>query len=572
MLLTKCLPSRSACLLLLMCGVWGISHAGITEAELPIAGINGSGLSYYTTAWPFANLLYSQAEWTENVGNVELDADGYPKSVGAGQKVSTWKIWTHNESAVPGKYVLSWDGDGDVSWEGGTVVSESSNRIEYNLTNVSWHGHTLTISRSNANDPVKNIRLWMPGTEHTGSIFHPIYKERLKAFDGPIRFMTWFNTNYSPLVHWSQRTRPTHVFQAGKTGIAYEFAIRLCNEVQRDMWLCIPHAATDDFVRTFAQLVKDSLDSNLKAWIEYSNETWGFSAHVEYVQSLADQWGISHSAAHGRRSVQIFDIFEDVFGGTERLVRVVAGRSSDRNRLGGALSEVKRLSGDGPLKADVASIAYYWTGHVGNLIHKYRHGDLTPIFEVIRDSIEQNEVTNWKLNMMVAKRFGIPMVGYEANQHLRIDGAVEGYDDATVVAAAKFCRDPRIVDLYKWVLDKQDSLGMKMPAFFVLCSRWSKYGQWGHLEYMNQPVEQAPLYKAVTEWIDWKRQDRTGARSPDGAPLTVLPQPTRRAVRAYDLKGRIGETLSEKGMPNHATGSYILRLPDKARTIVNVDE
>ena len=39
-------------------------------------------------------------------------------------------------------------------------------------------------------------------------------------------------------------------------GVALEYMIALCNELEADPWFCIPHTATDEYVREFAKQVK----------------------------------------------------------------------------------------------------------------------------------------------------------------------------------------------------------------------------------------------------------------------------------------------------------------------------
>ena len=47
----------------------------------------------------------------------------------------------------------------------------------------------------------------------------------------------------------------------------------LLHRVHADPWFSIPHRA-DDYVRHFAETVRESLDPILKVYIEYSNEVW----------------------------------------------------------------------------------------------------------------------------------------------------------------------------------------------------------------------------------------------------------------------------------------------------------
>ena len=50
--------------------------------------------------------------------------------------------------------------------------------------------------------------------------------------------------------------------------------IELCNKLDADMWVNIPHLATDDYVNQLADLIKTNLDADLRVWVELSNELW----------------------------------------------------------------------------------------------------------------------------------------------------------------------------------------------------------------------------------------------------------------------------------------------------------
>ena len=78
--------------------------------------------------------------------------------------------------------------------------------------------------------------------------------------------------------HWGNRN-----------GVPYEMQIALSNELQQDLWLNIPHAATDDFITQLAQLVNEQLDPDLRVWIEYTNEAWnGSFAQNDYIRERID--------------------------------------------------------------------------------------------------------------------------------------------------------------------------------------------------------------------------------------------------------------------------------------------
>ena len=62
--------------------------------------------------------------------------------------------------------------------------------------------------------------------------------------------------------------------------------IDLGNELEKDIWLNIPHLADDAFVRAMAEAVRDSLDPALKVYVEFSNEVWNSQFSQSRLQQI----------------------------------------------------------------------------------------------------------------------------------------------------------------------------------------------------------------------------------------------------------------------------------------------
>ena len=68
-----------------------------------------------------------------------------------------------------------------------------------------------------------------------------------------------------------------------KGRVPYEAMIELCNTMDTDFWVTVPHMATDEYVANLAHLIHtgvdratgekttEPLEDGLKVWIEYSN-------------------------------------------------------------------------------------------------------------------------------------------------------------------------------------------------------------------------------------------------------------------------------------------------------------
>jgi hypothetical protein len=233
---------------------------------------------------------------------------------------------------IAGDLVLTWEGDGEVavSRREATLVTDEfpqKNRRVYRWSDVDDGVYDLVVRRSNPTNHVRHIRLWMPGFENAASPFHPLFKERLEPFPY-FRFMDWGATNGSEQKDWADRKDPRAMRQTSP--VAYEFMIQLCNEMNRDAWICVPHLATDDYVRQLAKLLNAQLKPDRKIYVEYSNEIWNPAfKQTRYLWDIARREGHrerpwEHGATLcGRRSAQIWKIMAAELGDPDRLVRVI---------------------------------------------------------------------------------------------------------------------------------------------------------------------------------------------------------------------------------------------------------
>ena len=110
----------------------------------------------------------------------------------------------------------------------------------------------------------------------------------------------------------------------------------MCKAADIDGWFCVPHLADDDYVARMAKLLAEQMPEGKKVYVEYSNETWnGQFAQAKYCQQRGKELGLSKNDYEAqlrysaRRSVEVFKIFAEAFGGTDRLVRVIATHSAN---------------------------------------------------------------------------------------------------------------------------------------------------------------------------------------------------------------------------------------------------
>ena len=219
----------------------------------------------------------------------------------------------------------------DIGW--GSASGGAQPEYNYFATNVNWSATT---------NP------WNP----------TFISELQQAKAHCLRYMDWGETNGSDVTTWSQRIPKTaNHYLSGNTlpgkgdsgyGVAYEWMIDLCNRVNADMWVCLPHQADTNYAYQLAILIKDNLNSNLKVYVEYSNECWndGFSQAgwldaQRNINGLANplQWQGQNIYGFGnggdcRWSEYVYFVcrtmnqFNKVFGtNSPRVVKVMAGQA-----------------------------------------------------------------------------------------------------------------------------------------------------------------------------------------------------------------------------------------------------
>ncbi len=292
---------------------------------------------------------------------------------------------------------------------------------------------------------------------------------------------------------------------SARRSIAYEWQIDLCNRVGADYWVNIPFTATDECVRQIAEFIKTELDPGLKVYVEWSNETWN-SGYYQYHYCLVkgielgldspisykgqDVYPSATRAYTVYRSIQVFDIFESVFGvNSPRIVKTICSQLGYSNWL-----EYINIWGDThPIaNMDLALInapdinpkkikvdAYGMGAYInGNSISEY-YDDLNN--NVIQRIIETK-------NSLEMEGSGTKLVLYE--------GGIDASTNAIALA-----HDPAI---YQFMYDMYDAYGKYVEGPFCFSNHVGAFlndAAWGLLETTGQSIDDAHKYRATVDWV-----------------------------------------------------------------------
>ena len=530
-------------------------------------GTNLDAIVDWTTAWEFVDVFKMSRAWlTRAVGSSDWesqrqdelpsDENGWPLEIPfvAPSDGTRHIVHTLLPAPVSGEYTVLIEGSGliDVLGASNPPPRElDGGETVFSLVVPSNSDSTtlfLNILESDKSDPIRNIRVIRPGfeTNYEEQLWNPLYLERLEPFHN-LRFMDWQKTNGSILVSWNDRTTPSSYTQTRDQGVALEYMAHLSNTLQKDLWICIPHWADDEYVRQCARLLRDSVDPHLKIFIEYSNETWNVSGAFSQTGYIQDQGELLNLDSDGwiagqkfcsLRSIQIWELFLDEFQDESRVVNVIATQSANEH-----ITQMRIDALNDPLinpnytMPDVLAIAPYFGINFApeNLpptaatypTVDYLLNEISPI------EIEQSRVQA-QTQKRIADRQGMRLVCYEGGQHFV--GIFGGENDETLTQILQSAnRDPRMYQHYQTYLEVLKSEGVELFSNFTFVSEWSKWGSWGVLESVHQPLVEAPKYRSVIDWIE--------GNAPDGEiPSVNGPQP----ISVSTVNG----DLNSDGMPD----------------------
>lgn len=512
-------------------------------------GTNLTGIADWSTQLPFLDAMKSSRrwitqcvdtdpgctdQWSTDEGDVlDLDDHGWPKSLPAPDdppiftRVATLMFREINGRYPGGQYVVLYEGEGTLGYGFDARKDEAASRPGRDVINVtpSHDGILLIMSATDPNgtgDYLRNIHVVPIEAEETFAteIFNPLLIERLQPFQS-LRLMDWMRTNNSTVSEWSDRPQIDDYTYSLK-GVPLEIMIELAERLGEDVWFCMPHMATDDYMRRFAELVKEQLDPSLKIYVELSNEVWNWmfdQAHYALDQGK-ERWqqeGDVFMQWYGMRTAQMADVWSEVFADQrDRLVLVLGTQTSWRGLERAALDcPLWVAEGNTPCyqHVDAYTITGYFTGGMvfDNNIETVE-GWLDEGQEIamekaiaqlsqggmLEDGDHDGSIPGirelFDYHAAIAQERDLSLLVYEGGQHL----ALPDHERLTEFFI-ELNRRPEMYDIYTQLLNEwRDAGGAVFMNFadFGVPSRW---GSWGVLEHVAD--EESPRYNALVDFI-----------------------------------------------------------------------
>lgn len=460
-------------------------------------GVNLDGTPYWNKIRPFKNLKLESGEffsadasggpWNSGVmSQIPVDANGYPTQLpyttSRGASIVRCVI-SADGHLPPGQYVLLYDGAGSISMQGSvTVSSNTPGRIAFQLFGEGNQWFHITSSQSG--NHIRNIRILRAAheTDDLSDPFYDVFLEKVNRFT-TLRFMDWGHTNGSELSEWSQRTDPDHHTMGEGDGVAYEWMIALANRLQKDVWICVPHQASENYITQMATLFRNQLHAGANIYLEYSNEVWNWQFSQAHWVNDNGPAHLSHPQKYAYFSKRVFDIWTQVFGAQSDRVKRVLGTQAVNPWIS---QQMMAYIKDG---FDFLSPTWYF-GYSGSACE----GSIVTPQDVLDCSISnwRTAASAFRQQYRDAKMYGKGVVEYEGGQHMTSNPATVPFQQAVYDAQI----DPNIALLYNEVLDSLRRWGSSLAMAFTLASvRESIYGSWGALEDINHDGSNPPAPK-----------------------------------------------------------------------------
>lgn len=468
-------------------------------------GVNLGALGYRSGAWSFLDVFKRAGPWISNTWD-KWD-DGRRVSLGPGGWVHELLPSQYIGALIPaedgGTFVATYEGDGIMRVERARVLSEEPGKISFKAKAGSFPA--ITVYRNELRDPLSNIRVVRADqvTDHEKRVFREDFlrlHERFKV----LRFSGWSRVNDDPPGRWNERVPADFSHQYTERGVALEYMVILANRLGADLWVPVPHSADDTYLQQFAGFLKANLRPELKVYAEYSEEPWrAGSAQQRWCQReglrlrLNEKPALAGRLYQAKRSLELFEALERALG-KERIVRVLSAPLGENSRLEWVLRE-GRLKG----LIDALAVAPRFGAEVRTdpWVTRLRVITEDEMLGFLRDESLKATLQRLERSAAVAKRFGVPLIGYDGGLRLaapkkvqRVPGVVKFLDE---IAA-----HPKVGKMYSQLLERWQALS---PGTLVMGPLVGADARRAPLKSMADAPLRSARYQALMRQLDRPR-------------------------------------------------------------------
>lgn len=294
---------------------------------------------------------------------------------------------------------------------------------------------------------------------------------------------------------WTKRKTPEDASQSPMTdlngkrdGWCWEYIIELANILKKDIWINIHISCDTNYVLSLAQMLKNQLDPSIKIYVENSNEVWSptHMTHGPYNQAQADEFGISFMQNYARRTIELSDLFAQVFGHNEinkRIRVILAGQHAFSGRHDYHLDYI--VENIGPPKDYIYALStalYFGSDIPDGSPTEINQGMISDIDRQIN---EPDDNTYRPVHIAKAEQYGLPggCTSYEGGPHIPSGGTQDNLENQILAH-----RTPDMKDiLIKNYAEAWFDIGGGLAMHFTLAGGYNRYGCWGLTDDYTNP-------------------------------------------------------------------------------------
>lgn len=398
--------------------------------------------------------------------------------------------------------------------------------------------NTRRNKNSTQNDGITNLKVMRPGYElNSNKIFTDEFLNLCKSADfSCYRFYNLQNIwdgepIYPQKTKWENRKTPKDASQNSMKNLngkldawCWEYIVELSNLLNKDIWINIHISCDSTYLLNLAAFLKSNLNPNINIYLENSNEVWSPSqaTHGPYNKAQADNYKISFDENYARRSVEITNLFAEIFGTEQinkRIRTVLAGQHAYNGRSDIHLNYIDKTFGEPNKYIYATSTALYFqsTKSASSNPEEINDGMIEDISSQISNNSNSfnrfnhiNKASKWQL--------AGGCTSYEGGPHLP-----SGANMTNLSTQILSHRTAKMKDVLKYnYIEGWKNIGGGLAMYFTLFSEYNRYGCWGLTDDYNNPDRNFKM-AAIREIIN----DNTDIIISDNLQFSLSPNPVK---------------------------------------------
>jgi Ca2+-binding RTX toxin-like protein len=537
----------------------------------------------YGDTFSALNLFHGADAWItfgpngEEIRNqVSVDAQGWLTESPVVNGQPQWVVANifYTKIIPAGDYIVEWKGEGVLS-SYSNVESLGANKFRIKFdgsspTNES--GISLVIESTDPNNTgnyIRDIKIYKEEFSDLvamGENFDPRWFDAIDDFR-ILRTHDWQGTNFSKVTNPTTNdfTSDQAFWVRDGRGMPIELLVETANEARADLWINIPHMATDAYMRQVAQYVKDNLDKDLRVYVEYTNEYWTtiFDQHPYLNAKGAELFGnapFANAQAYGARASEMTQIFKQVFGTEQARLFPTVTLDDTAFKTAEAITMLTTPAyvakgGISPLDAGIKFLAtdgyLYWgntdpaTEQLVQRWLKEPDGGFGSARDFLLNQLNNTLVPNWEAGRALADQYGLKFGVYEGGALLINGDDPAGGNPVYTNFNEAFQLSPQMREVYEAELAAWQAVGSGPFAWYSDTGRWGPwgdYGLWNAPDYIPEKRTEAIIdaNQNVDPWWTGDTRPSTtfdNGKYAAGSSTADLMNGTALADRLYGLTG-----------------------------------